>query len=178
MGKGGYLGGRTILFPNGRGWSHDPLAPVSQGKKHPKSELGSKSREADTEWLEDFAISCAACAVLGIGFPPKSMLDERCSKLFDGKSEKFHKPFRAKIGSSKSKARVVLKAHIDWVASDIQLRKPSFNLPKALQFCLLHPRFNDAIMKEVEIALARQNGQASVPSALETGKKTSNQTTK
>lgn len=164
MGKGGYLGGSTVIFPGGRGWSHDPLAPVSQGKKHPKPELGSKSREADTEWLMNFAISCAACAVLGIGFPPRNVLNERFDKLFDGNSEKFHKPFRAKIGSSKSKARLALKAHVDWVATDVQLRKPSSNLPKALQFCVVHPRFNDAIMKEVEIALARKNGQASAPS--------------
>lgn len=178
MGKGGYLGGSTIIFPNGRGWSHDPLAPVSRGKKHSKPELGCKSREADTEWLMHFAVSCAACAVLGIGFPPPSVLDERFDVLLGSNGENFHKPFRAKIGSSKGKARIALKAHIDGVALNAQLGQPVPNLPKVLEFCLLHPRFNDAVKKEVKIALTRPNGQDLVHSVLEPPKKKFRQATK
>ena len=162
MGKGGYSGGSTIIYRGGHGWSYDPLAkvprtrnrPIAQTVFHPSRE----TRKAETEWLNNFATSCAACAVLRIGFPPRKALDERYDKLFDGSSTRFHHLFRAKIGSLKGKARIALDKHIDWVAKDILSRKPTSNLPKALQYCLLHPRFRNAIEREVEIRSSSKDG--------------------
>jgi|GEM_PF-5725029 len=51
MGRGGYSGGSTIIYPGGRGWSYDPLSPMPgiKGKKGKKKAKKPKTcRQAKT----------------------------------------------------------------------------------------------------------------------------------
>ena len=69
MGRGGYSGGSTIIYPGGRGWSYDPLSPMpgTKGQKGKKKAKAKKPKKRTDERRLSRALFPIVCLLQNFG---------------------------------------------------------------------------------------------------------------
>lgn len=153
MGRGGYSGGSTIIYPGGRGWSYDPLSPMpgTKGQKGKKKAKAKKPKNAPTndDFLEHFSLSCACCRILGIEWPSVSN-DERRNPLMDAKSNGYHKPFRQKVGRQRKKANRILSSYAAQCAASDKKGEVRPKVPKSIRFAAEVSSFSSRLEQRIK----------------------------
>ncbi len=150
MGRGGYSGGSTIIYPGGRGWSYDPLSPMP-GTKDNKTAKGKKPKNAQTsdDFLEHFSLSCACCRNLGIQWP--SVGDDKCRKpLLDTKGNEYHKQFRKRVGRQRKKANRILLSYVSQCANSDKKGEVRPKIPKSIRFAAEVSSFSSRLEQRIK----------------------------
>ncbi|NOD75942.1 hypothetical protein [Ruegeria sp. HKCCD4332] len=159
MGRGGYLGGSTIIYPGNRGWSYDPLETVGQprnkAKKNTKTIKRSAKKIAGNDFLHDFALSCACCKIYDVPWPKLDPSEPRLKPLLDKSGHQFHKQFRNKVTHSQKAARRTLNGYIAQCASSDVLGRSRPGLPKSIRYVTSSEEFIDIVESEIEVASQR-----------------------
>lgn len=164
MSRSTYRGGSTVISPGGQGWSYDPLAqvPISRTDYGRNASPGSRSQRQETanamarRRVQEYAIACAACRLLGIGVVPPSRVPYRLRILLDVETAEYHGGFSLYIGSVRSTARELLVEHIDACLSADRSRRCLPELPSPLSFCERHPSFTATLTRK--LSRARERG--------------------
>ena len=163
MGRGGYLGGSTIIYPGGRGWSYDPLSsmPGTKGKKGKKKANAKKTKNTPTSenFLEYFSLSCACCKLLGIAWP-EIREDKRRVPLADTKTNGYHKPFRDKVGCQGEKANRILTSYAAQCATADRKGEDRPSVPKSIKFAAEVEGFSSRLEAKIKERKNSRRSQA------------------
>lgn len=173
MGRGGYSGGSTIIYPGGRGWSYDPLSsmPGTKGKKSKKKAKAKKPKNTPTSdnFLEYFSLSCACCKILGMDWPGIGD-DERRAPLLDAKTKGYHKPFRDKVGRQRKKANRILLSYAAQCAASDKKGEERPKVPKSIRFAAEVKGFSSRLEGKIKERKNPPHDQAEISNSPKTAK--------
>ena len=168
MGRGGYSGGSTIIYPGGGGWSYDPLSqmPGTKGKKAKKNATANRPKNTPTSdnFLEHFSLSCACCKVLGVKWPEVGE-DKRRAPLSDAKTNGYHKPFRQKVGRQKKNANRILTSYVAQCAAADYKGEDRPSVPKSIIFAAEAEGFSSRLEGKINERKNSPRGQANYTTA-------------